>query len=396
MNKYDIDLTIDTENKVLSALINLKYISKREGLKELLLYIHKNMEFEYISCDKKIDYEIISDISNKCSFILESKLIKIQFKESLNFGENINLIFKYKGFVDIVNPYGINRITNEWVELGLYTPWFPLVDTLEPSLFNVKIMMDKDYEVVNSKYEFDRFVLEQKIPFIDCTIISSRSFKIIKNSIGNTYIYIYYVDEQHSNLAQKISEISKYIMKQYSSFGYVETEKLSIVIAQREDGGGYCRPNLVVVTPDDEYKDEIEYFKFIAHELAHIWWNKGNVSSWEDWLNESFAEYSALIAIRDNFGEKYFNNIINIYKDEAKHLPPIKNIDRSDNNAYSVLYKKGSLVLNELEDKVGRDKFKEILATIHMNKIDTTDKLLDLLDSRFGKKLKEHIKKLLS
>ena len=47
----------------------------------------------------------------------------------------------------------------------------------------------------------------------------------------------------------------------------------------------------------------IVYFKYIAYELAHLWWCKSNPNSWEDLLNESFAEYSVRMELRKVFGE---------------------------------------------------------------------------------------------
>lgn len=395
MNIYNIDLGIDVNKKCITSIAKLIYNCKTNDLKELNLYIHKDIEVEDINCDQEISYQISNNISYWCPFVLESKLIKIEFKENLNLDDKINIEFKYKGYLDIINPYGINRLTKGWIELGLYTPWFPLIETLDVLKFNVKIDIDSGYEVINSKYEHDSIRLEQQIPSNDCTIIASEKFKNIKTYAENTCISVYYTSEKHKDLADKISNISKIVMKQYIPFGNVGIDNYSIVIAPREDGGGYCRPNLIVVTPDDDYENEVEYFKFIAHELAHIWWNKANTNSWEDWLNESFAEYSAMIAIRQVYGESYFNELISKYRRESKNLPPIRNMNRSDSNAYSILYRKGTVILNSLENRIGKDKFQELLHKTHINEINTTDKFLNTIEININKELRKYFDEML-
>lgn len=395
-NRYDIDLKIDMSNKFIFVIAKLSYNCKLENLSELKLYIHKDLYVECITCNKNITYEIDTTISDWCPFIWESKLIRISFNEKIYVNENIDFIFKYSGYIDIISPYSVNRLTNNRIELGLYTPWFPLTDNMEQALFNISIGIDKDYKVINSKKQGNNLILYQKIPSFDCTILACKDFKYLKNTACEVAIEIYYMDEKYKNLANEINEIPTKAIQKYIEFGNVKTEKYSIVIAPREDGGGYCRPELIVVTPYDEFEDNINYFKFIAHELAHIWWNKANTNSWEDWLNESFAEYSALIALRDNFKQEDFDKIISSYKEKSKNLLAIRNLSRADENAHKVLYIKGALVLNKLENRVGKVKFKELLQKTHINKINTTDEFLDIVENICNKELRDFLDVLLN
>jgi len=52
------------------------------------------------------------------------------------------------------------------------------------------------------------------------------------------------------------------------------------------------------------------------------WWANAPVNSWEDWLNESFAEYSALMAVRELFGAERFeaSSLRNSSAQKACHL----------------------------------------------------------------------------
>ncbi|MGL4912738.1 MAG: hypothetical protein ACRC3Y_09965 [Romboutsia sp.] len=70
-------------------------------------------------------------------------------------------------------------------------------------------------------------------------------------------------------------------------------------------------------------------------------------------------------------------------------------MNRSDSNAYSILYRKGKVILNSLENRIGKDKFQELLYKIHINKINTTDKLLDTIEININKVLRKYLDKTL-
>lgn len=400
MNKeysiYNIDLKIDVEKQFLYSNVKLKYCCNLPSINELKFYIHKDIDIDDIICDRTINYEVGEEMEEWSPFILESKLIKLSFDVPILVNESVNIDFNYKGHINIVTQYGVNRLTKDWIELGLYTPWFPLCEKFEEAIFNVNIQMSDEYKVINSKKVGDYSVITQSIPNADCSIIASKRFRHAEGNLGNINVNVYYTEDKHKDVAQQISDYSIKILDKYERFGKTDNQELSIVIAPREDGGGYCRPGLIVLTPNDDLENEIDYFKFIAHELAHLWWCKcKNHDSWEDWLNESFAEFSALLALREFFGEEEFNSKINKYTQKTKELPPIKDLDRGHDKAFQVLYMKGPLILNELEKKIGRSKFEELLNIVYVSNVDTTEKLLDKLCELTNQEIKESFNMLL-
>ncbi len=73
-----------------------------------------------------------------------------------------------------------------------------------------------------------------------------------------------------------------------------------------------------------------DLLRYLAHEAAHFWWTLAPADTWEDWLNESFAEYSALLLIRDRFGEEEFRTRMDRKRESAEGTPPIWGFDRGD------------------------------------------------------------------
>lgn len=117
-NVYNADLKIDVENQFLYSDVILGYKCILPGTKALDFYIYNGMEIEDITCDRPIRYEIGKETARWSPFVLESKLIKILFDEPIYENEIVKINFKYKGRINIVTQYGINRLTKDWVELG--------------------------------------------------------------------------------------------------------------------------------------------------------------------------------------------------------------------------------------------------------------------------------------
>lgn len=391
-NYYAI-LDIDNFKHFLTAKVTLEYLIKKENTTKLVFYIHKNLKIHDISSENLDTYEIGNDVEEWSPFISESKKITINLKKSIQKGETVNICFEYSGHITIIKDSEINRISDYYTELGIYSPWFPLSESLDEAYFNVKITTDNENIVVgnNSKQEQNHWIINQKIPSNDCTFLISKYFKDNKYeaNFGNICISIYYIENKHKPISKFLQERISVILKNYTNtFGHIDSQNISIVTVPRIQGGGYCRPGLIIL-PDRnianshyKYQSENEekyYFKYLAHELAHLWWSKANVSTWEDWLNESFAEFSCLSAIRDYYGEEEFIKTINKYRNNIKDLPPIKGLDRNHEKAFDVLYTKGPVLLYELEQEIGRDTFRKLLNSIHTSKADNTDMFLEKL-----------------
>ncbi|WP_018962433.1 M1 family aminopeptidase [Sporolactobacillus vineae] len=322
-------------------------------------------------------------------FITDAKSITITLKDHRKTGKPLTLVFDYEGCIHVTSKYEVNRITKEWIEIGLYAPWYPLLKSFVPATFDVIIHLDSAYQVINAKRsEEGIFEAHQTIPQIDCPIIASDQFRLCNIDYQNAEVKVYYTQDEYRHEVEVICSCVESVLSSYEAFGKIQSRVFSVVIAPRTNGGGYCRSDLIVVTPDEE-RNEADYFRFIAHELAHLWWHEAPTTSWEDWLNESFAEYSALMALRQKFGQQIFLERIIECTKLAKGLPPIIGLSRNDEKAHTVLYDKGPLILNQLEKSIGRKEFIRLLHTIHVQKVTSTQKLLDVVAQETNAKTKQ-------
>jgi aminopeptidase N len=140
-----------------------------------------------------------------------------------------------------------------------------------------------------------------------------------------------------------------------------------------------------------EPEQRADRLRYLAHEAAHMWWRRAPATTWEDWLNESFAEYSALLTIRDVVGEDEFQARIALKREQSEGTHPIWGLDRNDHSSDErsreirrTLYNKGPTLLDELAERVGRERFLTWCRELVRRDVDSTVELLDGLAEQEG------------
>lgn len=392
-NHYQGEIQLEPTDNLLLADLYFTFFIKKNNTSTLELYLYKNFYIQSIQSDDVLNYEFSEKIANWSPSILESKLLRINLKRPYQKGDKIILHMVYRGTVNIVSKWQVNRLTEEFVELGLYSPYFPLTKDLQLSTFNLEVTLPEDYYLINGFYQQKSWRIIKKNPTNDCTLIASKQFKKISTV---DHLSVHYINNQSEQAAKKINEYCQRILDYYNEL-FTETncaQNISIVILPREIGGGYCRPGLIVF-PNIIDEDQVS-IRFLAHEISHLWWNKSiNTNSWEDWLNEAFAEFSSLMVYRDYYGETKFKQLIEKYEKKAKDALPIYDINRSDETAYTVLYVKGAVILYQLEKEIGKERLIHFLKLVHLNQIKETKNLLELLASIEGDTISKHLQEAL-
>jgi hypothetical protein len=233
--------------------------------------------------------------------------------------------------------------------------------------------------------EGDFWTITHSWPVFDNVIIASPDLKSRKaggEEIGLELVYTSFPEQDLDSVSRVCQDIYGF----YSHiFGKQEDAYLKYVFNPLEGRGGYSRAKFVSIKAsgfDENLKAGL------AHEMAHFWWNKAATSSWEDWLNESFAEYSMLLYLREKDSKDTFDKLIRQYKEQTKDTRPIWGIDRQEPEAYDALYLKGSLILMEFELELGTDTFYEFLATVVKNKISNTADFLNLVENLLSAELR--------
>lgn len=159
----------------------------------------------------------------------------------------------------------------------------------------------------------------------------------------------------------------------------------SIVVTSREEGG-YSRGTLIALT-DIADASEAGLTQFVCHELGH-YWSRGNAMTVENWLNESFADYVAIMGMRAAFGEAVFEERLARYQTQIETasdaLPPVWTSETTERPPYLVAYRKGPLALARAEALIGREAFWRFLQAAMDARVSTTPQMLDVFQTVAG------------
>lgn len=244
--------------------------------------------------------------------------------------------------------------------------------------YNVEIKVPKDEKIAatgsiiserQSSEEGYKHVEIKAEKVRDFAWVCSPNFIIQETTIDGIKIKNYYTPKNEA-LGCKADEIGADVLSYFGEkFGHYPYNEFSIVETYLT-GGGMEYPQLITLG-QNHYKDMDKLVSVIAHEGAHQWWyvGVGNDEHDSPWLDEGFATYSTqlYLAHRARDDNKLYELMA---KYEALQSPniaieaPVSSFSNwKDYN--DVIYKKGALELHKLRNRVGDDKFFEIMQTYY-------------------------------
>lgn len=370
IKKYVGDISLDKEKKSLSAHfeIELQNFKKKDSIK---LFIHESSEIKSITNNhKELNYIITNEKligEDKAIIIpanhLQTNKIKITYKSDLNAIKNRN--FKF-------NP--------DWIELNIYSAWFPFNITY--GTFDYELNIKTKNKIVST--HVNGTTIKSVSKTFDIPIVISNKLDVTTTS--NSKITLYHQDIDKDIISRIKASSDRFYNSYKNMFGLTKTKNLSITINNFARTIVYARPQFISLSLDGTFSNNND--KTLAHEIGHLWWNKANVGTWEDWLNEAFAEYSALLTYKKEFGIDDFKLKINKLSKRVTNIPPIWGIDKLNPKSNTVLTYKGAYILHKLEQKIGSIKMIDLLKNIHQSEIKTTSNFLNLLEEKLGKGLR--------
>jgi len=191
-------------------------------------------------------------------------------------------------------------------------------------------------------------------------------------------IEIDYQAEHTYDLAGMVKGIKRSLDYYTTKFGPYQHHQVRIVEFPRYEQFAMSLPNTIpfsesigfIARVDPTKPDDIDYpFYVTAHEVGHQWWAhqviSGNVEG-ATMLDESLAQYSALMVMKREFGADKMKRFLRYELDrylrgrstEKRAEVPLV---RVDNEPY-IHYAKGSLVMYALQDYIGEDVLDAVLA----------------------------------
>lgn len=283
---------------------------------------------------------------------------------------------RYSGPVE--GYYGFND--HNILAMGVYNAWYPLgpgdgtLDPLEPA--EITVLLPRPWVLVNGEYSEAEDCWHYRSQDFDLNILAIKDFERMENE----RMTVWYPCERYRPAASPYFEHYSTVVAFYQElFGTDRcTEHLTVVfLPEKEDIGAYKRAGLIVVSAPDDNLDETTHR--LAHETAHIWATGANCGSWEDWLNETVAEWAALLYELSRGNRTGFHRSLEEKRQElGLPLPKLKTPDgaRPGNTEVHVV---GGLTLYNLFAEYGQQAIVDILRAFDGLEEKTTAGLLDVL-----------------
>ncbi|MBD5138520.1 MAG: M1 family metallopeptidase [Ruminococcus sp.] len=336
-------------------------ISFDENVPELSFILNSGLEISGVSCDEKSAEPTIETVYEPL-FCAEVK--KYSVKCGSDFGRvKICYSGKISGWHNI--------ITDDIIELNRYGVWLPCEMSCEAERF-LTVSGCEDYFLV--KGEFDGSLWHYSAGEWDMNIIIYRKSKL--QTVSGKYISIYYADNSLNEAADFSKNIFEDVLDYYTkelfrkeySGGHME---MACLYPALTSGGAYKRDGLIVcISPGT---DEKEAVGVNAHEMAHTWCSGADVGSWEDWLNETTAEWSMLLYCLDRNKTEIFDAMIAEHMEKSPGFPPIKTADGSRPEG---VHTKGTVLFYKLYKTFGAETIKSAIRIFVGLEAKTTEKLL--------------------
>jgi aminopeptidase N len=389
---YEIRAEIAPDRAWLHARVAITLVAGEEGLSELDAVLNRGLAVRSASCDEGVrSFHFDRAAASTYQYAPTAAPLRVELDRPLKGGESTELVLDYEGRIE-AHSWGVNALGDAWVELGLYTAWFPYDPGSTHFTSEVRLKVDDGFTVTGSgsvERVAEGWSLVQDRPSDDTVIVAARDLRVRRAGDERLAIEIWHTDltdEQAGKIADEISEV----VRSYEGwFGPASARKLTVVFARRTRGGGYARPGFLSLVYDPASGERRGLLKQIAHEVAHFWWHRAPTTTWEDWLNEGFAEYSALLVLRHRYGEGAFTEKLTAYEPAAAKAPPIWGLARDDDEAYAALYQKGSLLLYGLEKRVGEKRLLDVMAAGSRREVASTRDFLSTLESMTSRPVRE-------
>ncbi|MBC8139866.1 MAG: hypothetical protein H7Y38_00335 [Armatimonadetes bacterium] len=396
IESYDIKTAIRVDAKNLRGVVVVRLQAGSDAPDKITFLLNKKATIKSITLNEapaRFMFDIVADAPNR--FIRAGRTLTV-LRNNAKSGKLV-LRLEYDCVFDEITS-DANAFSREWIELGGYSAWFPFSDDYGRFSYTVDVTIDRGMSVSGSgvvtKTGDTTWRLKQSARSKDIVLIASDRLQTRILPQGSGTLRLDFVNLADAK-AQELARIAEGIGNNYQKwFGRATGTYTTFALNPNKDLTSYARTGFVSF--QIKGMDTAELVHNIGHELAHFWWNHAPTGTWEDWLNESFAEYSAALAARELFGERSLEKTIEQYRKEAEGSPPLRNADRNGKAAFVLLYRKGVIVLHELRRKIGAEKFVSLLAETTKRKTSNTEDFLRLTEKYSSRQTRESLEAALS
>jgi hypothetical protein len=372
IGKIEGDVVINFAAERLSAKLDYDYIATEENESVIKFYLNQTFDVKKVRCRLCQSFNFDRKAEPRPSLL-------INLKEPLRKGKRLAIEIEYDGSLK-----GIYRPDYKFLELGLDNFWYPAHRNTSEYNFVYRLSVKTDapgFQLVSNgraERKAGGWLVKSRVPDfdIDRVLGEGLNVKTYKQGMYNLQIVSKGMpDEASATLLTSMKEILDFYNSTFGSSD-PQREVTGVFRPFLEPQFGYFRKGYFVLPQTANARDLL--FP-ISHELSHYWWLKAG--QLHAWLNESFAEYSAMLFLRKQQGIEAFLKQLDDKKKRSVNLPAVYGFDRTKNRQATpgVFYRKGVVKLSELEKELGEEKFMDFFGQVAKAKVSDTDALIELL-----------------
>lgn len=402
------DINLEFEPKDESIRVNAKLIveAREDDIDSIFLRLNSSLDVESI-LENGLPILFMRDSQGLISLFLSRKYKK---------GEKLNLTLNYGGkffgeieLVDIqaegqkTSPRKVGRerklrddfsilrsSRKEPFYLFSYTSlWHPLRSEWDFFTATINVKVPYGFTAISNgilvKKEGNTFFWEEKVPVKYLSVVIGRFYSY---SDFESKVPLKYFASMESGYPDFDFKRVKGIINFFSSlYGEYPFEKLYLIKRRWNTLGGHSPASFIVLntlpkgmipksSPGNLSAEVKEYF--LVHEIAHQWW--GNLVTGRSYrdvcIPEGISQYSTLLYIKENYGERVFYDVIRkiiswinkkSYSGSISLGTRIGHFNDDGDAFLAVVYDKSALAFYFLQKILGQKTFLEALRDILEN-----------------------------
>lgn len=273
--------------------------------------------------------------------------------------------FAYSGPVNHSDD-DILPLSPQRIEFDLETMWLPvrqdltMAFTVDAAFTGLPAGM-----VVVSQGRFerqgDRLTIHRDSPAIDLPLDGAIGLTLVKGPDVD-----FYAADQADPLVAAMRKDAFGAAAFYRGlYGAPDPDPVRMVIVPRGNGAGYAERSFVVMPTFRKPGDPTPPFdaaspaKFVAHEFRHAWKATPDVVFDNYWVSESVAEYFGLRYVESTLGLAERNTLVERKRPAVAAAGPLIGVGKKPTTA--ALYQKGTVLLFDLEARIGRPAMDKVL-----------------------------------
>lgn len=276
----------------------------------------------------------------------------------------------------------VNRVSETLVELASYVGWYPRLEGMGSFEFLLTVDVPVGFvTVTNGRIASvktvgarERTTWTSFTPTSDVLLLASPGLRKAETVRGDVTVEVYGTRLPEDYLASMRGDVVRALGFLSDTIGAPSPTRLVRLVYSPRPGWGYVRTPLIVVSEDGALAQRGEPFgpardfRYIAHEVAHYWWHLADTGTPEDWINEGFSEYMALLVSEAIVGGEFARELQQEYVERSQSsttTPAILETGNDSPHREVNRYARPVLLLSDLRERYGPERTTRFIASAY-------------------------------